>query len=141
LELEIAGPVSSRLLQSPRLLVESTAEVKEICDTCISQFDLALGEAIEVKLFRLIASAPVHHYQFPSHNYEDQNPEKAYKGRRKVYWEDGFTETNIYEQNLLRSGNIVIGPAVIESEDTTVLVPPGRKYTVDKFLNGCLEGT
>ena len=141
LELEIAGPVSSRLLQSPRLLVESVAEVKEICDTCISQFDLARDEAIKIKLFRLIASAPVHHYQFPSHNDEGQNPEKAYKGRREVYWEEGFTETNIYEQNLLRGGNIVIGPAVIESEDTTILVPPGRKYTVDKFLNGCLEST
>jgi len=136
---EIAGRGSSLLLQSPRLVVGSAAEVKEICDTCIGQFALARDEAIAVKLFRLIASTPVYHYQFPSHTYVGRNPDKALKGRRKVYWGDGFTETDIYEEKLLKCGNVVTGPAVIESEETTILVPLGRKYTVDEFLNGCLE--
>ena len=139
LELEIVGPEGSRLLQSPKLLLESADDVKGVCDAYINQFTLARGEDIVVQLFRLNASAPVSHYQFPSQSYAGQNPEKAYKGGRKVYWEDGFTEANVYEHKLLQSGNVVMGPAVIESEDTTVLVPPGQKYTVDKFLNGSLE--
>jgi N-methylhydantoinase A len=139
LELEIAGRDRSWYLRSPRLVINSTAEVGEICNTCIGQFALGRDEAINVKLFRLIASTPVYHYQFPSHNDEGRNPDKALKPRRRVYWEDGFIETDIYEERLLQCGNVVTGPAIVESEETTILVPPGRKYTVDKFLNGCLE--
>jgi N-methylhydantoinase A len=140
LELEIAGPEGSRLFQSPRLVIGSAAEVKEICDTCIDQLALPRDGMITVKLFRLIASTTVYHYQFPSHKVVGRNPKKALKARRKVYWRDGSTETDIYEEKLLECGNVVTGPAVIESEETTILVPPGRKYTVDQFLNGCLEG-
>ncbi len=139
LELEIAGPEGPRLLQSPCLLVSSIREVKEICDTCINQFALASGAPIAVKLFRLIASTPVYHYQFPTGAYAGSSPERALKGRRKVYWRDGFVETRIYEEKLLKCGNVVPGPAVIESEETTLLVPPDGKYTVDQFLNGCIE--
>ena len=92
-----------------------------------------------MKLFRLIASTPVYHYQFPLHKDEGRNPDKGLKSRRKVYWGDGFIETDIYEERLLKCGNVVSGPAIVESEETTILVPPGRKYTVDQFLNGCLE--
>ena len=35
--------------------------------------------------------------------------------------------------------NVVAGPAIIESEDTTILVPAGKKYTVDRLLNGIIE--
>ena len=139
LELEMAGPDGSRLLQSPRLLLESEENVKAICDAYHGQFSSPGDEDVVVRLFRLNASASVSHYQFPPHSQADQNPEKAYKDQRKITWEDGLIETNIYEQRLLENGNVVIGPAIIEAEDTTVLVPPGRKYSVDKFLNGCLE--
>ncbi len=139
LEVEVYGRDRSWLLQSPRLTVTSTAEVGEICDACVGQFALDLDEPITAKLFRLIASTPVYHYQFPSHKDEGRNPDKARKARRKVYWGNGFTETDIYEEKLLKCGNVVVGPAIVESEETTVLVPPRRKYTVDQFLNGCLE--
>jgi N-methylhydantoinase A/acetophenone carboxylase len=140
LELEIAGPAGSRLFESPRLLIGSPSEVEEICAACTGRFDMGRNDPIEAAVFRLIASAPVQHYQFPSHDSADPDPGSARKGRRKVYWEDRFVETDIYEQNLLRSGNIVVGPAIIESEDTTVLVPPRQRYAVDQYLNGCLTG-
>jgi N-methylhydantoinase A/acetophenone carboxylase len=140
LELEIAGPAGSRLFQSPRILMGAAAEVEEICNTYIGRFNVGRDDPVEVKLFRLIASAPVQHYQFPSHDSADRDPESARKGRRAVYWEDRFVETDVYEQNLLKNGNVVLGPAIIESEDTTILVPTGRRYTVDRYLNGCLTG-
>ena len=118
----------------------TAAEIEELCNTYIGRFDAGRDEPVEVKLFRLIASAPVQHYQFPSYDSADRDPRSARKGRREVYWEDCFIETDVYEQNLLKSGNVVVGPAIIESEDTTVLVPSGQRYTVDRYLNGCLTG-
>jgi N-methylhydantoinase A len=139
LELEMVSPVSSRVIQSPQVLLQTEDDIKAICDTYAKRFGLDKDEDITVKLFRLISSAPVSHYRFPSYNYVGKNPERAHKSKRKVYWEDSFIETNIYEQKLLQCGNVVIGPAVVESENSVVLVPPRQKYTVDKFLNGILE--
>jgi N-methylhydantoinase A len=139
LELEMASPDGSRLLQSPRFLLQSAEDVKAVCDAYTGQFHLAQDEDIVVQLFRINASAAVLHYQFPSHNDAGESPEEAYKTRRKIYWDDSFIEAKIYEHKLLKSGNRVLGPAIIEAEDTTMLVPPGGKYTVDKFLGGSLE--
>jgi N-methylhydantoinase A len=139
LELEMGERDRSWLFQSPRITINSPGEIEEICNVCIGNFGLGQDETIAVSLFRLIASTPVYHYQFPSYRDESRNPDKALKSQRKVYWGDGFIETDIYEEKLLRCGNVVSGPAIVESEETTLLVPPGRKYTVDQFLNGCLE--
>ncbi len=139
LELETPGPDGFRLLPSPRVLLETVEDVKVICDAYISQFAPAQDEDVVIQLLRLNASAPVSHYPFSPHSESGENPEKAFKDRRKIYWEDGFIETDIYENKRLLSGNVVCGPAIIEAEDTTMLVPPWQKYTVDKFLNGILE--
>ena len=39
----------------------------------------------------------------------------------------------------LRPGNRIVGPALIESEHTTVVLPPGTVYTVDQYMNGLIE--
>ena len=58
---------------------------------------------------------------------------------RDVYWEEEPTSTPVYSQAKLRNGNVVTGPAIIESDDTTIVVPGGKKYTVDQLLNGVIE--
>lgn len=50
-------------------------------------------------------------------------------------------QTSIYEQRLLECGNMIDGPAIVESEDTTVALPERWRYTVDKYLNGKIEKT
>jgi N-methylhydantoinase A/oxoprolinase/acetone carboxylase beta subunit len=68
-------------------------------------------------------------------------PAGSVKGKREVYWEEsgGFRPTNVYEQELLQCGNILEGPAVIEAEHTTVILPPGTKMTVNKYRSGEIE--
>ena len=76
----------------------------------------------------------------PSYPAKGKNPDNALKKRRMVFWDDVFQKTPIYEQKLLQCENVVSGPAVIEGEDTTIIVPKGKKYTVDKHLFGIMEG-
>jgi N-methylhydantoinase A len=61
----------------------------------------------------------------------------ALKTTRPVYFDEvgDFTGTPIYERELLTSGVEIDGPAVVEQTDTTVLIPPGARARVDRYLN------
>jgi N-methylhydantoinase A/acetophenone carboxylase len=49
--------------------------------------------------------------------------------------------TPIFTYESLRPGNVVEGPAVIESEYTTIVVPPAMLFTTDTQGLGILEGS
>ena len=53
---------------------------------------------------------------------------------RPVWWstELGRLETPVFEQDDLRAGHCVAGPAIIESPASTFVVPPGRAATLDR---------
>jgi N-methylhydantoinase A len=61
----------------------------------------------------------------------------ALKSTRPVYFDEvgDFTDTPIYDRELLAAGARIDGPAVIEQTDTTVLIPPGAQGRVDRRLN------
>jgi N-methylhydantoinase A/acetone carboxylase beta subunit len=54
------------------------------------------------------------------------------KGTREVWWRDGWEPTSIYEQSELRAGNVIRGPAIVESPADTLAVPPGRRARLDQ---------
>jgi N-methylhydantoinase A len=56
---------------------------------------------------------------------------------RSVYFDEvgGFTDTPIYDRSQLPAGCSVEGPAIVEQMDTTVLIPPGARASVDDRLN------
>lgn len=47
----------------------------------------------------------------------------------------GYVATPIYDYRKLRAGHVIVGPAVIEVETTTVVVPPKMTGTVDQLGN------
>ncbi len=53
---------------------------------------------------------------------------------RSVWWssEVGRLETPVYEQDDLRAGQRVVGPAIVESPSSTFVVPPGRAARLDR---------
>jgi N-methylhydantoinase A len=62
----------------------------------------------------------------------------ARKGSRRAYFtgaEPGYREAAIYDYTSLQTGNVVAGPAIIETPFTTVVVPSGNKAEVDEYLN------
>ena len=64
------------------------------------------------------------------------DPIAGLKGHRKAFFKEGkFVTTNIYDYAKLRPGNRIEGPAVIEAEDTTMLVPPAFIAEVDAYHN------
>jgi N-methylhydantoinase A len=57
------------------------------------------------------------------------------KTRRPVYFSGGWRDTPIFERAALQLGGRVEGPAIIEAQDTTVLVNPGHTVDADQFGN------
>jgi N-methylhydantoinase A len=139
LELEVVSGNVTSVLESPVTLLERPQDIGRILDDFAGQNNPAGVEELTVHLFRLRATSPTTHPELATYDFTGESPEKALKGYRDVYWKDGFTRTAIYGQLKLECGNVINGPAIIESDDTTILIPDGKKYTVDNLLNGVIE--
>jgi N-methylhydantoinase A/oxoprolinase/acetone carboxylase beta subunit len=141
MELELSGSAGSTVVEHPFFFLTSETQVVEICNLYASCFpdSGAQGSEVNLESITLKVQYPVSHAEFPLYEHHGADAAKAIKGKRQVYWGQGFSVTSIYQQGLLESGHVVLGPAVIEAPGTTTLVPPGWKYTVDQYLNGNLE--
>ena len=67
----------------------------------------------------------------------DFDADAACKGQRPVYFSaaDGFLETPIYDRYRLGAGMRFAGPAIVEERESTIVVDPGTKATVDSYGN------
>jgi N-methylhydantoinase A len=139
LELEAASGNVAGVVESPVITLKGPPDIGKILDAFAAQNNAGTVDGLEVHLFRLRATSPAAHPELKTYDFAGESPEKALKGYRDVYWNDGFTRTAIYGQMKLECGNIVKGPAIIESDDTTIVIPRGKKYTVDNLLNGIIE--
>jgi N-methylhydantoinase A len=61
----------------------------------------------------------------------------ARKGTRHVYLSESAAAepVAVYDADQLLPGNELGGPAVIEADDTTILVHPGQRLWVDGILD------
>jgi N-methylhydantoinase A/acetophenone carboxylase len=144
LELEMWLPQDNKIISipSPRLQIRAEEDVEAIIESIRKGFDregIRPPDQKEIKVFRLMAHCLIPHYKFPPYKPEGKNPQRALKGKRKVYWKGSFEDTPVFNRELLRCANVVIGPAIIEAEDTTYVIPGGRRFTVDEYLNGIIE--
>ncbi|MFJ2214054.1 hydantoinase/oxoprolinase family protein [Streptomyces sp. NPDC101062] len=62
-------------------------------------------------------------------------PPPAPVGHRTVLLAGDRVTADVHRRDALRTGHTLAGPAVIEQDDTTVLVPPGWSATVDPLGN------
>jgi N-methylhydantoinase A len=58
---------------------------------------------------------------------------------RQVWLGGGWHETPIYNRGQLPPGAALTGPAIVEQLDTTIVIEPGDKVTVDALSNLMIE--
>ncbi len=124
---------------APVTRLEQPADAGKVLDAWEARSGNGRADEVKLRLFRLRASSPVAHPELAASPPAGASPEKALMGKRDVYWQSSFIETPVYAQAKLQNGNVITGPAIIESDDTTIVVPGGKKYTVDQLLNGVIE--
>ncbi|MDY0309715.1 MAG: hydantoinase/oxoprolinase family protein [Castellaniella sp.] len=59
-------------------------------------------------------------------------PKEAYLGTRPFYRKKHWVDAPLWRMESLKSGNHIVGPAIIESDATTFVVPEGFETTLDK---------
>ncbi|MBS1676537.1 MAG: hydantoinase/oxoprolinase family protein [Actinobacteria bacterium] len=79
----------------------------------------------------VVASAPVEKPALPREELTDAEPQP--KGSRAVWWSElgDAQETPIFEQDDVRAGQSIVGPAIVEAPSTTLAVPPRRVAELD----------
>lgn len=134
---------------SPHLNVQRPADFKDICDTFTEQYSaIYTPEAtfpmggINVECFYLTAS--VENPDPVIAEVERKGPEPPGSARlppRQATWigRGQSVDTPVFALQEMEPGNVVLGPALIEAPDTTFVVEPGWRFTLDRFRNGILE--
>ncbi len=60
-------------------------------------------------------------------------PNCSYDGKRNVYFDNEWIETDIYKKSNLLYGNILEGPCIINQSDSTIAIPPDAIGRINKF--------
>ena len=94
-----------------------------------------------LNMVSLRAQAKVPHFDVKEVSKSEGDAGAAQKGVRPAFLdrETGLREIPVYDRALLTHGHRLTGPALVESEQTTILVAAGWTMTVDKFNNAILE--
>jgi len=102
---------------------------------------VAEDEPVQLVTFRVEASGVVPKARFVAQPETAADAFGAITGQRPVWLPEagGFVSCPIYDRALLRAGNRIAGPAVIEQMDATTLVLPGMTARVEPYLNLILE--
>ncbi|MGA7221449.1 MAG: hydantoinase/oxoprolinase family protein [Candidatus Acidiferrales bacterium] len=140
LDMLYGGQFHVKRTLSPLLAIHNQQDVRTICDAFNKEFSEAFSPfvvnpegGIFIESFILKAIVPTKKVELPKLTLEGHDPAAARKGQRPVYWpsEKDFSDTPIFSYESLRPGNVVEGPAVVEGEYTTLVVPPTMHFTID----------
>jgi N-methylhydantoinase A/oxoprolinase/acetone carboxylase beta subunit len=148
LDMLYGGQFHVKRTLSPRSSLHSAEDVRAVCDAFNKEFSEAFspfvvnpegGIFIESFILKAIVTTPKVH--LPTLTLEGRDPSVARKGERPAYWPQygEFQPTPLFSYEALRPGNVVEGPAVIEGEYTTIVVPPGLRFSIDERGLGILE--
>jgi N-methylhydantoinase A len=94
---------------------------------------------VEIVNIRVLGVGAIPELKWPRLERGGKSADKALKSRKPVVFEiDGSPKavtTNVYERERLKCGNVLIGPAIVEQMDSTVVIAPGWTATADDFGN------
>ncbi|MEX6725452.1 hydantoinase/oxoprolinase family protein [Parapedomonas caeni] len=149
LDMRYGSQYNMTRVTAPSLQLTSTADVEALCDL----FTRCYGEVYSpeatfpaggINVDNFLLTASVIHRDMTLKAAELASPEPAaaaLRETRPVYWgpSEGHVDTPVYDCARLVSGNRMAGPCIIESRETTYVVAPGWRFTMDAWRNGVLE--
>lgn len=134
---------------SPQLEMHSAADFKALCDGFEELYAATYSPestfpegGVNIECFYLTASVSPPRPVIEQFELRGTTPpETAHSTPRRAHWAEmgGYQEAPVYTFELLEPGNIIIGPALIDARDTTYVIDPGWRLTLDRFRNAILE--
>jgi N-methylhydantoinase A/acetophenone carboxylase len=141
LDMKFGGQLNVKRVASPLLRVGSEADMRALYAAFEQEFSEAYSPlglnpeaGVEIEAFVLKASLPSVHPERPLSAARGGDLDAARTGYREALFdgEDGWVQTPVYEMERLAPGDEFAGPALIDSDDTTVVVSPGWTCAVDE---------
>lgn len=148
LDMLYGGQVHVKRVASPHLFIENAQHVQEIYDAFEKEFSEAFSPHVVHKpggvyLDNMVVKATIatEKLELPTQPLAGPDASKARIGARSAYWpETGERiDTDVFQLEKMVPGNVVKGPALIDAELTTVVVPPGQLLRIDERGLGILE--
>lgn len=148
LDMLYGGQIHSKRSVAPALFIESEDEVWRFYNQFEQEFSEAfsplvvnLPGGVYIDTFVLRVSVPGQTLELEKSELQGEDPSGAATGSRDAWWPERAQqiETQTYDFDRLAPGNVVAGPALVESEYTTVVIPPYKRLRMDEYALGILE--
>jgi len=141
-EIRVALPTSKLKAGQENALIE-TFEIayKELYER------LGPPVGLEILSWRVVSSGPQPNFHLERSEAAKKGLSKAkriaaaIKAERKAYFPEtkGFTKTKIYDRYALFPGDTFDGPAIVEERESTAIIGPNAKCSIDKQHNLVVE--
>ena len=141
LDMKFGGQLNVKRVASPLLRVGSQAGMEQLYAAFEREFSEAYSPlglhpeaGVEIEAFILRATLARPLAERPVAAPGEADPTAALTGHRRALFsvDDGPVDVPVYELGLLSPGHGFSGPALIDSDDTTVVVSPGWSCRVDE---------
>ena len=137
--MQYQGQLNDLEIESPLATVATAEDWNRLCDTFEDVYGRVYATAARVpELGFSITGAilrgvvPVSKPKIPTERvFEKEPPEEARRGTRRLYYRGKFHDAAVYAMERLQAGNEIEGPAIIESDATTFVVPVGFSTRLD----------
>lgn len=104
-------------------------------------YGFKMDSEIEIVNVRAVAIGKVEAPKLPINEKGNEDASHAIVDpNHQAYFEERFVKTPIYDRNLLKPDNKIVGPAIITQNDSTTLVLPGYTALVDDHMNLFIQG-
>jgi N-methylhydantoinase A/acetophenone carboxylase len=149
LDMLYGGQVNVKRTACPVLHLRGQQDVEALYDEFEREFSEAFSPlvvnrpgGVYLDNFVLKVTLPTPKPALPDLPAQGADAGAALTGKRQAWWPGhGWTDTSIYDADALRHGHRLEGPAILEAPLTTVVVPPGMRYAVDRHGLGLLEAS
>lgn len=148
LDMLYGGQVNLKRMSSPLLHIRNEEDARLVYQAFEKEFSEAFSPLVVNKPggvfldnFVVRVTVPTWKPPIPEYPLQGADPSGAFLGKRKAYWPETkhWADTPTYRFEQLQAGNVIDGPAIVEAELTTIVVPPKQRLTIDTHGLGVLE--
>ncbi|MFC1849235.1 hydantoinase/oxoprolinase family protein [candidate division CSSED10-310 bacterium] len=149
LDMMFGGQLNIKRTSSPCLELKKHEDIQALYHSFVEAYSKAYSPVsvfpaggVIIHNFILHAILRKTRLNLPAYPLQNETPSlSALKQPRPVFWKEypDFVETAIYEEEKLQPGNVIHGPAIVEAPNTTTVIPPAWRYSVNKFRIGVIE--
>lgn len=90
---------------------------------------------VEIVNIRIKVVGITEKIRFKKYPLQSPNPQAALFGKQEFIYGHKTFKAKLYKRSLLKTGNMILGPALIVDEEATTLLPPGFRLIVDEYSN------